>query len=346
MLKLRVMVTGAGSGVGNAIVKSLRSSPLKIEIIVADISPLNVGLYRGDEGLIIPRVEGAGSLDEIIDLLKINQIDALMIGSEFEIEFFARVKEQIEFQTNCFVFVSPLETTEMANDKWLSTEFLREHDLPYPKSWLPKSLQDALEIASNQGFPIILKARKGTSARHVYTVRNSEELKRYFSTVPLPMLQEMIAEPVSELNAEYTCSVFQDSQGEIIGPFTARRTLRGGSSWHIEVQPFEGLYNLLNRIGQVVPSLGSLNVQLMIGPDGPVPFEFNPRFSGTTAVRAHFGFNEPEMAIRSYLLGENLEQPDIRTGVALRYLEEVFIEGCKADDLETHFSEGVVRSWF
>ena len=42
----------------------------------------------------------------------------------------------------------------------------------------------------------------------------------------------------------------------------------------------------------------------MMGPKGPIPFEINARFSGTTAIRAHFGFNEPELAIQSYQRGD------------------------------------------
>ena len=51
----------------------------------------------------------------------------------------------------------------------------------------------------------------------------------------------MISLPSSELNSEYTCSIFKTLQGDILGPFTARRTLRGGTSWHVEVAEFKEL---------------------------------------------------------------------------------------------------------
>jgi carbamoyl-phosphate synthase large subunit len=55
-------------------------------------------------------------------------------------------------------------------------------------------------------------------------------------------------------------------------------------------------------------------------------FEINPRFSSTTVIRAHFGFNEPEMCLRELVLGEQLRTPVTRQGFALRYWDEVYLE--------------------
>ena len=92
--------------------------------------------------------------------------------------------------------------------------------------------------------------------------------------------------------------------------------------------------------------IGSLNVQLMLTEAGPVPFEINARFSGTTAVRAHFGFNEPEMALRNYFYREDIIDPVIRSGVALRYHEEVFVDDVRADELQPGVHKGYVNQWF
>ena len=92
--------------------------------------------------------------------------------------------------------------------------------------------------------------------------------------------------------------------------------------------------------------MGSLNIQLMLSKYGPVPFELNARFSGTTAVRAHFGFNEPAMALKSYFYNEVIEPPLVREGVAMRYHEEVFVEKVSSDQLSPGIHKGVVNSWF
>jgi carbamoyl-phosphate synthase large subunit len=159
-------------------------------------------------------------------------------------------------------------------------------------------------------------------------------------------LQRVVDIPSSELHNEYTCSVFRTARGTLLGPFHARRTLRGGTSWHIEVDRFPALDELLLGIGRQLDFPGTLNVQLMMGREGPVPFEFNARCSGTTAVRANFGFNEPAMAVLSYFYGEEPEQPVIRRGLAMRYNEEVFIDDVVASELVPNSTKGYVRPWF
>ncbi len=79
---------------------------------------------------------------------------------------------------------------------------------------------------------------------------------------------------------------------------------------------------------------GPLNIQLKLTSRGPVPFELNIRCSGTTAIRSYYGYNEPEMWIRNYVLGQKVSQPERRQGYALRYWNEVFIPDASARDLE------------
>ena len=103
---------------------------------------------------------------------------------------------------------------------------------------------------------------------------------------------------------------------------------------------------LIRRLAELLPNMGTFNVQLMMSERGPVPFEFNARFSGTTPIRAHFGFNEPDMTLRSYYLGQKINPPTIRQGVALRYVEEIFVDGVSVEALHEPLPRGVIHNWF
>ena len=93
-------------------------------------------------------------------------------------------------------------------------------------------------------------------------------------------------------------------------------------------------------------NFGTINIQFMKKNNTYLPIEINSRFSGTTPIRAHYGFNEPEMAIRSYYLNEKITPPTIGSGMAFRYVNEVFLDGFSADQLKEPFAKGSVNTWF
>jgi carbamoyl-phosphate synthase large subunit len=52
------------------------------------------------------------------------------------------------------------------------------------------------------------------------------------------------------------------------------------------------------------------------------------------------------MVIRNYFRDEKVPEPMIRKGIALRYPEEVFLEGVGVGDLREPLPKGEVRPWF
>jgi carbamoyl-phosphate synthase large subunit len=72
-------------------------------------------------------------------------------------------------------------------------------------------------------------------------------------------------------------------------------------------------------------SRGPLNVQCRVVGGALIPFEFNPRFSGSTSIRALADFNEPDLLIRRELQGEKCPRPQFKKAVILRSLKENWI---------------------
>ena len=105
-----------------------------------------------------------------------------------------------------------------------------------------------------------------------------------------------------------------------------RRELAAGNTYRAWVGDHPDVRREAMAVVRAVGARGPCNVQLRLTERGPVTFEINPRFSGTTGMRAHFGYNEVEMALRSFVLGETLSPPQVREGVALRFWEETYLE--------------------
>jgi carbamoyl-phosphate synthase large subunit len=60
-------------------------------------------------------------------------------------------------------------------------------------------------------------------------------------------------------------------------------------------------------IAKALGPTAPINIQCRLVDGRVIPFEINPRFSGTTSLRAMAGYNEPDVLIRRDVLGETIE---------------------------------------
>jgi carbamoyl-phosphate synthase large subunit len=342
----RILVTGAGSVVGQGIIKALRLSGLDVTLVAGDISELNAALYRADEAVLLPPVESDDALARIIAHISSLAIDGILIGSEFDLAFFAEHRAIIEQHTGARVVVSSPKMVALADDKLATANWLTDNGLPTARSYGVNSIDGARRAVEAVGLPCILKARRGTSGRNVQLITDLGALDFWVLRTPDPMVQQLLGTPTRTLANEYTCGLFKDSRGHLSGPIIARRTLRGGSSWVVEVCRDDEIHEMLCQLAELAPFRGPFNVQLVKTEQGPVPFEFNARFSGTTAIRAHFGFNDAALAVSDFVLGSPQPALDWVPGLALRYEEEIFLNGVAAEEVKMPLPRGEIHRWF
>jgi carbamoyl-phosphate synthase large subunit len=328
MSRVRVLVTGIGGGVGLGIIKALRLSSIEPWIVGADIHLASAGAHRVDSAVLLPPLEASDDPEAILTAaIEAHNIDVVMPGSEYDLRAIAPIRRSLAANTGATVVCASVDAVALADDKWATAEFLREKGFRHPRSALADTPDEAVAAAEAIGYPLILKPRRGASSKNVHRIRCADDLARWFPFIDGPVLQQEInVLPAYGLGPEYTCSVFRTIDGTLIGPFVARRRLRNGDSWIVQSVPAEAFAEPLRAIAAAVSAEGSLNIQLMTDVDGhPVPFEFNARFSGTTGIRALFGFNEPDMAIRSFHAGETVTDPDVGLGTVYRYTEDLVV---------------------
>lgn len=178
-------------------------------------------------------------------------------------------------------------------------------------------------------FPIIVKPfRASGGSRDVFIAQSPEELLGLSSYLPHRdfLIQEYVGRPENE----YTVGVLHDLDGEFVNSIAMRRLLSTGLNVrtsvtnetnrhdlgpslvvssgvsHGYVGEFREVTETCEAIARSLKSVGPLNIQCrLVGTDVYV-FEINPRFSGTTSIRALMGFNEPDLLIRRHLFGETL----------------------------------------
>ena len=105
-----------------------------------------------------------------------------------------------------------------------------------------------------------------------------------------------------------------------------RRTLRDGNTYSAFVENYPELNATVRGLSKALQAYGPANFQFRLTAEAEVKvFEINARFSGTTPLRAHAGFNEIEMVIDHLLEGKPLEQPTIKPLVILRHMSETVL---------------------
>jgi carbamoyl-phosphate synthase large subunit len=324
MGRIKVGVTGTGSLIGQAIIKSIKSSNMSKDIYMIgfDYFDDTVGALWVEKNYLLPdffreEVTVEDWLEEVIEIIDFEGIEILFIGIDFELELFAKYKNTIELKTKCKIVVSSQDVIKIADDKYMTYEFLKEKGFYYPQTLLPEELEK-----EKIDFPCFIKPRKGSRSRDAFIVMDSQQLNEALSVISSPIIQELIGN--SEV--EYTCGVIH-LDNEVKGAITLRRELKDGNTMTASFckDTPRIIYDYVCQVASELKPFGACNIQIRLDVnDIPKIFEINCRHSGTTYIRTLFGFNEVEY-ILSYLLGKKPKKFILKEGVVKRYYEEVFV---------------------
>ena len=135
-----------------------------------------------------------------------------------------------------------------------------------------------------------------------------------------PIIQEYLG----DLNQEYTCGATCIDH-EIVTIISLRRTLKNGNTQQAFCEKTDEIDDYIRKLTLSLKPYGPINFQLRLTDRGPVVFEINPRFSGTTPIRALFGVNEVEAVIKKLSGAEPDSEYKEKEGVVIRYFENQYI---------------------
>lgn len=319
---VNVLVTGAGAGVGQSIMKSIKLSSVKTKITAVDSDYRTAGLYRADSAYTVPRCGASDYIPKIIEICQQEKIDLIFVGTDVELMILAEHKEAIESQTSATVIVSDLKTVNIANDKWQTVEFLKSAQLPYPRTWQAQDLSRAT-------LPAVVKPRIGARSVDVVAVETMDELKRVVNNITDPIIQEHLADD----DHEYTCGGFF-YESECYGVICAQRWLRNGDTYKAYFCHDAELEAFIKKVGGKLNISGPCNFQLRKTRGVIKIFEINCRFSGTTGAASFLGFNVANALMQKIIFGRPLRPLDFKESLMLRYWNEVFIDQEQAETLK------------
>ena len=353
--RVPVLVTGVGGGGhGEQILKALRMAETPYEIVGTDVSPFSAGLQSVDHPYLVPPASDPAFLDVVLGLCRRHGVRALFHGSEPELRVMSRERERIA-GAGILLPINPAAVIDLCMDKVRTAERLRELGFKVPSFRRVRSLDD---LAGFGPLPAVLKPSVGGGGTaHVHIVQEWDTLaaltRDLLRSIPDLMVQEYVGRPEDE----YTVGVLLDLDGCLLNSIAVRRYIlsslgnrskvpnRSGRSGlgpllaissgisQGEIGRFPAVTAAAERIALALGGRGALNLQLRTVGGEALVFEINPRFSGTTSLRAMVGYNEPDALIRKHLLGESLEPRfAYREGVIARSLAETLLQDDRCRD--------------
>ncbi len=325
-----VLVLAVGGNVSQGILKGLRHDGRPMRVLGADISPPQMGLYTVDKAFVSPWAHDPDFLPWLLACVKAESVSVILSGAEPVLMAMARHKHRIEDETGARILCSSEAVMEIGDDKLRTCHWLSQHGLAHP-AYAEVSDQQAVEtLVAQCGFPLIAKPRRGGGSRGLVEVVNQRDLD-YVLGKDNYLIQEMLGTE----DDEYTVGCFHYGDGTLAPSCCMKRELLAGTTYRASLGEYSAVRAEAERIVGKLRPLGPCNIQLRDTPRGPVCFEINPRYSGTTPIRSHFGYREVSAGL-DLLLGTGPEElPLVTRGMALRYWNELYLDPAAAADLET-----------
>ncbi len=340
--EIPVLVAGVGGGGhGLEVVKAFQNAKHKYKIIATDMWENSFGLFEVKNRYLIPPASSENYIESLLKICKKEEVKAVATGSEPELKKVAQNRKLFE-EEDIAVLLNPWKTIELCTDKLNIIKFLESKGISCPKCFIFENEEDVKEI---EQYPVIVKPRIGGGSQYVFVAQDNEELLFFTSYLRKYGYEPLVQEYLKNYDEEYTIGVLYADNGKLISSIAMKRKLGSGLSTR-------QIINVPNSSEKLVVSSGisqgiiddfpeirkqAENIASKIGADGPVniqcrkkgdkiiPFEINPRFSGTSGPRSLVGHSEPDIFCRYKLFNEIPEKIEYKFGHVVRGLVEKYI---------------------
>jgi len=317
----KVLVSGASGVVGYGILKSLRKSFRDLYLIGTTIYEDSVAQKFCDIFEKAPRTSDDVYIDWLLDTILKHEINLIIPGIEDDLYKWTEYKSIIE-KSGVKILLNNTYLTYLCRDKWLFYEKLNEINSPYR---INSSLSQDFEYLKKEfDLPFLLKPRCGFASKGIVKIYTICDFQKYQDKIGKTLMAQPI---IGNDDEEFTTAIFGDGKGGFYCYIALQRKLsKEGYTEKAEVVNLDGLEEVLLSLCQHLKPVGPTNFQFR-RQDGCLKLlEINPRISSSTSIRTIFGYNECEMSVDYYLDNKIPEQPYIKQGRVVRYIEEmVFI---------------------
>lgn len=194
--------------------------------------------------------------------------------------------------------VPPVESLEIANDKWKLARFLHAHKMPHPHTvmWTPE--RETTVESRTIGGPVLLKPRRGGNGIGIRRFEDGDTLATYLSGQPALRQENIVQNFIA--GSDIDCSVLCD-RGRVVAHTIQRSFAPSGPFKPAGGIDFVEDARVLAVVSDLMAALewhGVAHVDLRYDEHRQQLYviEINPRFWGSLLGSLHAGVNFPYLA--------------------------------------------------
>jgi carbamoyl-phosphate synthase large subunit len=311
-----ILVTGVGAIIGYGIVRALRRGTYRSTIIGVDANKDAVGQHWCDhfrQGL---KAEDKDFPSFLTATCRDYKIDLVIPGIEQDLHRISPERHRYE-AGEAKIVLNTHDLIAISQDKWRTHAFFSDKGVPQIKTFIDGEYG---ALRAELGSPFLVKPRRSYSSKGIFLIETEEDYAYWKHKLADDF---MVQERVGDEESEFTVAIFGLGDGSYSDILVFKRKLCFGGTFHAVVYSDHELESYIARLCALTRPVGPTNVQVMKHKGEYLLLEINPRISASTSLRAAFGFNEPEMCIEYFLMGNCPNKSNARNGKAVRYIEDI-----------------------
>jgi len=345
---IRVLITGVGGGsIGSQVCKALHLGSHQHEVVVTNTTKSLMAIAKAKHYEVLPPATSDIYMDSLLALINKYRIQFLIPGSEPELVKISQCRDTLS-HTGVHILINANDVIATCVDKIKAINYLSVHGIRVPKTFEISNIAELEKLNAN--FPYIVKpSQGGGGSAATFLAQDMHELQFFVDYLLQYGYRPLAQEYIGSAENEYTVGVLHMPDGTLAGTVILHRYILSGLSNRLRIPnrtrrnelgnvlaissgisqgkivDFPPVRTQAEAIAHALGSTGPLNIQGRWDGKQFIPFEINPRFSGTTPMRAIAGVNEPELTINWYLgLSQSPVYSNIKYGEFTRGLVEHF----------------------
>lgn len=262
-------------------------------VIAANSEALTSGMMSADKAYTVPRVDSAEYVPAILDICRLEKVGLVVSLFDIDLPYLSKAREQFT-EAGIELVVSEPWVIDVANDKWKTWQFLSEHYVQTPRTFLTVDAVLPELRAGSLEFPLIIKPRWGMGSLSIFRAESEDELtffygyarkqieKSYLNILSSDELDKSVVIQEFISGNEFGLDVFNDLEGNHLQTITKQKlAMRSGETDMAKVVEDPRLTDLGEKLARLFQHRGNIDVDVLENQAGALfVLEINARFGG------------------------------------------------------------------